>query len=91
MPAGIVTESNCAPECKLRKQNIGQFLQELKRYMKLLEAGFRRVEQRKRSQSYVQGLLGNATRKNVEQMALEEGEKVSLQYFVGQSPWPAES
>jgi SRSO17 transposase len=92
MPAGIVTESNCAPECKLRKQNIGQFLQELKRYMKLFEAGFRRVEQRKRSQSYVQGLLGNATRKNVEQMALEEGEKVrSLQYFVGQSPWPAES
>ncbi len=92
MPAGIVTETSSAPECKLSRQNIGQFLQELKRYMKLFEAGFERVEQRKRSQSYVQGLLGNATRKNVEQMALEGGEKVrSLQYFVGQSPWPAES
>ena len=37
------------------------------------------------------GLLGNATCKNVEQMALGLGEKVrSMQYFVGQSPWEAQ-
>ncbi|MFZ1040410.1 MAG: IS701 family transposase, partial [Anaerolineales bacterium] len=37
------------------------------------------------------GLLGNATRKNVEQMALGQKEKVrSLQYFVGQSQWETE-
>jgi len=39
----------------------------------------------------VHGLLGNATRKNVEQMALGLGEKVrSLQYFIGQSQWAGE-
>lgn len=32
--------------------------------------------------------MGNAPRKNVEQMALGLGEKVrSMQYFVGQSSW----
>ena len=51
-----------------------------------------------RSQAYVHGLLGNATRKNVEQtlkgrraLALNLGTKVrSLQYFVGQSVWETE-
>jgi hypothetical protein len=39
----------------------------------------------------VHGLLGNAMRKNVEQIALGLGEKVgSLQYFVGQSQWEVE-
>ena len=45
----------------------------------------------KRSESYLRGLLGNAARKNVEQMALGLGEKVrSMQYFVGQSLWAKE-
>jgi len=36
-------------------------------------------------------LLGDATRKNIEQIALELDEKVrSLQHFIGQSPWRAE-
>jgi SRSO17 transposase len=66
-------------------------LEELKKYMKLFEPAFRRVERVKRSQAYLHGLLGNATRKNVEQMALGLGEKVrSLQYFVGQSRWEEE-
>ena len=61
------------------------------KYMKLFKPAFQRVEQAKRSQTYVQGLLGNATRKNVEQMALGLGEKVrSQQYFVGQSQWERE-
>ena len=61
------------------------------KYMKLFKPAFQRVEQAKRSQTYVHGLLGNATRKNVEQMALGLGEKVrSQQYFVGQSQWERE-
>jgi SRSO17 transposase len=59
--------------------------------MKLFEPALERVEQIKRSRAYVHGLLGNAARKNVEQLALEVGEKVrSLQYFVGQSQWKTE-
>ena len=91
MPAEIVTETCPAPQCNLSKEDIERFAQELTKYMELFEPAFRRVEQLKRSRVYVHGLLGNATRKNVEQMALGLGEKVrSLQYFVGQSPWEAE-
>ena len=80
-----------APECNLSQKDVRQFLNELMKYMKLFKPAFQRVEQRMRSQAYVQGLLGNALRKNVEQMALNLGEKVrSLQYFVGQSPWETE-
>jgi SRSO17 transposase len=91
MPAEIVTESCPAPKCNLRRNDIERFAEELTKYMKLFEPAFQRVEQRKRSKAYVHGLLGNAPRKNVEQMALGLDEKVrSLQYFVGQSPWARE-
>jgi SRSO17 transposase len=67
------------------------FLKELKKYMKRFKPAFQRVEQNKKSLTYLHGLLGNATRKNVEQMALGQKEKVrSLQYFVGQSQWETE-
>ena len=80
-----------APECNLSRKDVRQFLNELMKYMKLFKPAFQRVEQRMRSQAYVHGLLGNATRKNVEQMALSLGTKVrSLQYFVGQSRWETE-
>lgn len=80
-----------APECNLSQKDVRQFWNELMKYMKLFKPAFQRVEQAKRSQTYVQGLLGNATRKNVEQMALGLGEKVrSQQYFVGQSQWERE-
>jgi len=80
-----------APGCNLCKKDVVQFLKELVQYMKLFRSAFERVEQKKRSLAYVSGLLGNATRKNVEQMALGLGEKVrSLQYFVGQSQWETE-
>ncbi len=59
--------------------------------MKLFKGAFQRVEQIQKSLTYLHGLLGNATRKNVEQMALGQKEKVrSLQYFVGQSQWETE-
>jgi len=91
MPAEIVTETCPAPQCNLSQKDIEHFSQELTKYMELFEPAFQRVEQSRRSKAYVHGLLGNATRKNVEQIALGLGEKVrSMQYFVGQSPWEAE-
>jgi SRSO17 transposase len=90
-PCRYQIETCPAPECNLSKKDVELFLKELTKYMKLFRPGFQRVEQTKKSQAYVHGLLGNATRKNVEQMALGLGEKVrSLQYFVGQSQWEAE-
>ncbi|MEW6284919.1 MAG: IS701 family transposase [Chloroflexota bacterium] len=99
MPATIVTETRwvepvetCpAPECNSSQEDVERFLEALTEYMERFEPAFRRVEQSRRSTTYVRGLLGNARRKNVEQMALGLGEKVrSQQYFVGQSPWEAE-
>jgi len=91
MPAGIVTETCPAPECNLRERDIEQFLGEMREYIELFEPAFQRVEQLERSKAYLHGLLGDASRKNVEQIALELGENVrTLQYFVGQSPWKTE-
>jgi len=90
--AGRVQVETCpAPECNLSTKDVKLFLQETKKYMKLFKGAFQRVEQIKKSLTYLQGLLGNSTRKNVEQMALGQKEKVrSLQYFVGQSQWETE-
>ncbi len=80
-----------APACNLSTKDVKLFLHELEKYMKLFKPAFPRVEQMKKSLTYLHGLLGNATRKNVEQMALGQKEKVrSLQYFVGQSQWETE-
>ena len=91
MPAKIVTETCPAPQCNLSHEDVERFLDELTHYMDCFTPAFQRVEPVTRSKAYVRGLLGNAARKNVEQLALSLGEKVrSLQYFVGQSPWAAE-
>ena len=85
---GIEIETCPTPECNLSTKDVKLFLSELKKYMKLFKPGFVRVEQIQKSLTYLHGLLGKATRKNVEQMALGQKEKVrSLQYFVGQSQW----
>jgi SRSO17 transposase len=99
MPTGIVTE-NCwaersetcpAPECNLNEKEIEQFWDEMANYMEMFKPAFRRVEQLEHSKAYLRGLLGDAVRKNVEQMALGMGEGVrSLQYFVSQSSWVQE-
>jgi SRSO17 transposase len=87
----IQVETCPAPECNLTTKDVKLFLSELKKYMKLFKPAFQRVEQIKKSLTYLHGLLGNTARKNVEQMALGQKEKVrSLQYFVGQSQWEAE-
>ncbi|MFH1909510.1 MAG: IS701 family transposase [Chloroflexota bacterium] len=91
MPTEIVTETCPAPECNLTEQDIEQFLDEMTHYIDLFEPAFQRVEQLKWSKVYLRGLLGDASRKNIERIAHELGEKVrSLQPFIGQSPWKAE-
>ena len=88
-PRGI--ETCVAPECNLSTKDVKLFLNELKKYMKLFNPAFQRMEQIQKSLTYMNGLLGNVARKNVEQMALGLKEKVrSLQYFVGQSQWQTE-
>jgi hypothetical protein len=89
--AEFQNETCPAPECNLSTKDVKHFVNESKRYMKLFKGAFQRVEQAQKSLTYLQGLLGNATRKNVEQMALGQKEKVrSLQYYVGQSQWETE-
>jgi len=92
MPEGIVTETCPAPECNLTQQNIKQFVDEMTNYMRMFEPAFQRVEQIEWSKAYLRGLLGDAMRKNVEQMALELGENVrNMQHFISQSPWKQEA
>lgn len=87
----IQVETCPAPECNLSTKDVKLFLKELKKYMKLFKPAFMRVEQIQKSLTYLQGLLGNSARKNVERMALGQKEKVrSLQNFVGQSQWETE-
>lgn len=89
--AEFQNETCPAPECNLSTKDVKQFENESKRYMKLFKGAFQRVEQAQKSLTYLHGLLGNSTRKNVEQMALGQKEKVrSLQYYVGQSQWETE-
>jgi len=90
-PRGVENETCPGPECNLSTKDVKLFLNETKKYMKLFKSAFMRVEQIQKSLTYLHGLLGNSTRKNVEQMALGQKEKVrSLQYFVGQSQWETE-
>src|SRR5271157_502084 len=91
MPSGIVTATCPAPECNLTDQDLDCFMDEMRAYIKMFEPAYLRQEQLEWSQSYLQGLLGDASRKNIERMALELGENVrSMQHFIGQSPWEEE-
>ncbi len=96
MPNRIVTEikylETCPePEFNLSGKDVDQFVEELKSYAKVFEPAFCRREQWERGQAYLNGLLGNTSRKTVERMALEIGENIrDLQHFVGQSPWKKE-
>jgi SRSO17 transposase len=91
MPSGIVTETCPAPGCNLTDQDVDYFMEEMRAYVEMFEPAYLRREQLEWSQSYMQGLLGDAPRKNIERMALELGENVrSMQHYIGQSPWEAE-
>jgi SRSO17 transposase len=91
MPKEIVTETCPAPECNLTEQDIEQFLEEMTEYIEMFAPAFQRTEQLEWSKAYLRGLLGDTSRKNVERMALDWGDKArSMQHFIGQSPWKAE-
>ena len=88
MPTTIVTDSYPAPEFNLTQRDVEQCLPELEAYWALFEPAFDRVEQFRRSQVYLKGLLSTLGRKTTERIALELRENVrDLQHFVGQSPW----
>jgi len=91
MPTRIVTETCPAPECNLSAQDVEGFLDEMTSYIELFASAFQRAEQMRWTRVYLQGLLGDASRKNSERIALESGENVrSLQYFIGESQWQLE-
>jgi len=56
----IQVETCAAPECNLSTKDVKLFLNELKKYMKLFKPAFQRVEQIKKSLTYLHGLPGNA-------------------------------
>jgi len=88
MPTTIVTDSCPAPEFNLTQRDVEQCLPELEAYWALFEPAFGRVEQFRRSQVYLRGLLSDLGRKTTERIALEFSENVrDLQHFLGQSPW----
>jgi SRSO17 transposase len=91
MPSGIVTETCPAPECNLTEKELDCFMDEMRAYIRKFETAYLRREQLEWSQSYMEGLLGVSSRKNIERMALELGKNVrSMQHFMGQSPWEQE-
>ena len=75
MPNGIVIETCPAPGSNLADGDIEGLMDEMAAYVGQFRPAFRRQEQLSWCQSYLQGLLGEAVRKNVEQMALKQGEK----------------
>ena len=88
MPGRIVTETCPAPECNLTVADIEHFVPELTSYLELFAGAFAQSIYLAWSTVYLRGLLGEAVRKNAEQIALTLGVKVrSLQHFIGQSPW----
>jgi SRSO17 transposase len=91
MPTRIVTDTCPAPGCNMTDRDIESFMDEMATYVEEFEPAFRRQEQLGWCRSYLEGLLGEASRKNIERMALDLGEKVrSMQHFIGQSPWELE-
>lgn len=69
MQIGIITETCPAPECNLTEQDVEQFMAEMTEYSEMFAPAFRRVEQIGLSQAYLRGLLGDDSRKNIEQIA----------------------
>lgn len=91
MPTGIVTETCPAPKCNLADQDIQCFMDEMRTYVEMFAPAFRRPEQLEWSKTYLWGLLGDTSRKNIERMALGLGKNVrNLQHHIGQSPWDQE-
>jgi len=71
--------------------DVEQLVDELAAYYRLFASAFRRPEQAKWGEVYLNGLLGSLARKTTERIALDLGQNVrDMQHFIGQSPWPME-
>ncbi len=75
-------------ECKLAPQVFGDVVPRLERFMDPFVECFVRSEQVGHSRTFVQGLLSDVERKNVESIAYRFGqERMPLQWFIGVSEW----
>jgi len=81
------------PQWNLSLEDLECVGQELSQFTQLFGRTFRRIEPRELCELYLQGLLSNTERKNVEAMALQldgPGSVRSLQRFVGDYCWDEE-
>ncbi len=75
-------------ECRVPVDLFEQVLPRLVEFMEPFVANFCRREQTEHAHTFVQGLLSNLERKNVESIAYRFGqERLPLQWFVGYSEW----
>lgn len=91
MSTEIVAETCPAPKCNLSPRDVAGLIDKLKTYHTFFRSAFRRPEQSAWAEVYLQGLLGNQSRKSIEPIALSLGVNVrDLQHFIGQSRWRTE-
>ena len=75
-------------ECRVPVDLFEQALPRLVEFMEPFVANFCRREQAEHARTFVQGLLSNLERKNVESIAYRFGqERLPLQWFLGYSEW----
>lgn len=75
-------------ECRVPADLFEEVLPRLKEFMEPFVANFCRTEQVGHAHTFVQGLLSNLERKNVESIAYRFGqERLPLQWFIGYSEW----
>lgn len=75
-------------ECRVPGDLLEQVLPRLEEFMEPFVASFCRREQIEHARTFVQGLLSDLERKNVESIAYRFGqERLPLQWFIGYSEW----
>jgi len=75
-------------ECQVPVDLFAQVQPRLEKFMEPFVARLCRAEQREHARTFVQGLLSDLERKNVESIAYRFGqERLPLQWFVGYSEW----
>ncbi len=78
-------------ECSVPAELFAQVMPRLERFMEPFLSCLVRTEQRAHAITFVQGLLGDLERKNVESIAYRFGQKrMPLQWFIGVSDWDDE-
>jgi len=78
-------------ECRVPVDLFEQVLPRLEEFMEPFVTSFCRREQAEHARTFVQGLLSDLERKNVESIAYRFGqERLPLQWFIGYSEWDAQ-